>query len=295
MKNVYLWTVCLLLTATGIHAQGLELGIKGGMTLPALMPAGKKTPLNEGYSSQPDWGTGIFGEYRINDRFSITVGLEYSGQSITRNGMQAISAQGVTINNLGTGPVADAVRELFPKNYLYLRYDNKITFDYLTLPVQVRIGWDFSPTSPWRVYVGAGLFASYFVNADQIVKGTSHYYSDRNGLTLREYAAQRIDEITTLSEENKRTVLDIYKHLDESTRTLDSDADLTDTGLRPFIFGAIGHAGISRRFGGHHRLFIEVGGQYGLQSVQKKVTPNDRRNRAAAGSLMLGYSFALGQ
>lgn len=300
MKNVWIWTLALLLAATGARAQqGLELGVRSGITFPTLAPHGTATPLSKGYASRSSWGTGIFGEYRFDDRFSLTVGLEYGRLGAQKLGMQAWNLK---LTAEGTDVADQVMRDVFPDGPLYGRWDNRITFDCLTLPVQARIGWNLSPTSPWRLYAGAGLFVSYFVNAEQVVTGESNVYADPNGLTLTEYITPKLDEYASiLTESERKEILQSYNYLDwlklaidfdSTTKEVDSRRDLVE-GLHPFTFGVIGHVGVSYRFCGRHKVFVEGGGHYGLGNIQKEA-PNGA-NRIAGASVMLGYSFALGQ
>ena len=294
-KSYLLLTAMLLLVATGARAQGFEIGVKGGLTIPNLTAGGNDTPLSEGFSSRLAWGAGVFGEYKFNNRFSLEVGLEYSGQGGQKDGMQALPAGPIQVNFtqqlIGYGVPAQqagALAGFLPNDYMYANFDSEVKFDYLMLPVMGKVGWNFTRTSPFRVYVSAGLFASYLMNAERVSKSANGMFADKAGTALAQYVASNPG----------------FSALDPATQGLLQQAvggmgaaeipgftqDITDEIYR-FNFGVIAHVGISYQMCPRHKLFIEGGGNYGFKKIQKDGA--NGQNRIGAGTVMLGYSFAL--
>ncbi len=215
MKKIVLSATAVLMALT-LSAQqtNWSIGAKGGLNVPNITPGGSKTELSEGYSSRLAWGAGVFAEYRFNKTFSLTFGLEYSGQGGQKDGTQANptdkymagmqNAIGGQFDNLITAAadmpgataatvptlttvkgqlmttfsgITDAVGQQTP--YLYADYKSVAHFNYIMLPVQARAGWNFSQNSPWRVYVQAGLFAAYMFKAERVMSGESFVYTDK--------------------------------------------------------------------------------------------------------------------
>lgn len=309
--------ICLLVlvafTVIGISAQAqdVSIGFKGGMTIPSIRPGGTKTPLSEGYSSRLAWGAGAFAELQFTKTFSLTVGLEYSGQGGKKNGMQALPAGQVTgpaISGIkqalesalvaqgvpqgviqGILPAAD---NLLPADgYIYADFKSTAKFHYMMLPVQAKFGWNFSPTSPFRAYVSAGVFASYLVKAERVSRGTSSLYADNAGTSIGNYATAAVGAMPEPAQSIYSNFLQAGGQSQlNAERNFDQTQNITDD-IHRFNFGFIANVGISYDINPRHRVFVEGGGNYGLIKIQKSDV--NGQNRIGSGIVMLGYSYKL--
>lgn len=310
MRKIYsLMSIALLLVATGVNAQDVSIGVKGGLTIPSIRPGGTKTPLSEGYSSRLAWGGGAFTELQFTETFSLTVGLEYSGQGGQKKGMQALPAgpitgqaiagikQGVIANltpMMGAeqaAVVAAGTSTLFPDDYIYADFKSTAKFNYLMLPVQAKFGCNFSPTSPFRAYVSVGLFASYLMKAERVSEGSSRFYTDYKGTLLADYADAVVKNMAEPAKSVFNGILSSseFKALG-AEQNLNNTQDITDQIYR-FNYGFIGNVGVSYDFAARHRIFIEGGGNFGLKKIQKDDA--NGQNRIGAGVVMIGYSYKL--
>ncbi len=329
-KNFIVLAAAMCVVALNAGAQEIAIGAKGGLTIPKITPGGNKTPLSEGYSSRQAAGAGAFVEFKFTPTFSLQVGLEYSGQGGQKDGSQAIPS-GQFIAGLQGGlqdgftqmvsqvaaasPTGAQQLQTFGQtmnaafagmqgqmpDYLYADYKSVAKFDYLMLPVQAKFGWNLSPTSPWRVYVQAGIFGSYLLDAKRQMSGSSLVYMDKNQTTtlgqafqsqvaptLATAAAQVTDPVA--SQALGTFMGTLAGKMGEET-DFDGTQDIYDD-LKKFNVGIIGAAGISYNFQ-RNSIFIEGGGNYGFIKIQKEDV--NGQNRIGCGSLMLGYSYTLGR
>jgi hypothetical protein len=137
------------------HAQ-IDLGVKGGLSIPNLTSGSSDNPINSGYSSRlgPDFA--IHAEFHLSKHFSIQPQLEYSSQGGKKNGDQAFSVP--------PGPI------------LYATYNSTAKINYLMLPILAK--YRFLLSDHWNLYVAAGPFVSFVVSAKNITSGTSMVYLD---------------------------------------------------------------------------------------------------------------------
>lgn len=311
-KNyLYVFAACLAMIATGAKAQDVSLGVKGGLTIPSIRPGGVKTPLSEDYSSRLAWGAGAFTEIQFTKTFSLTIGLEYSGQGGQKDKIQAVPASPITgqviagVKQGATGifqsmgmsaeqaaAAAEAgANSLLPDDYLYADFESTAKFNYLMLPVQAKFGWNFSPTSPFRAYVSGGLFVSYLLKAERVSKGRSVLYANKQGTTAMDYAS---GVVGNMAEPAKSVFGAIVS--DAQFQALGAEQDFTQTQditdeIYRFNFGFIANVGISYDITDRHRVFIEGGGNYGFKKIQKSDV--NGQNRIGSGIVMVGYSFKL--
>jgi len=296
MKKRSLFTVVLLsCLCFNIQAQEVSVGIKGGLTIPNITPGGTKTPLSEGYSSRLAWGAGAFADIQFTKTFSLQLGLEYSGQGGKKDGMQAVPTGSVIDGLMGkieqagiTLPpgMEEMLPGLFPQDkYLYADFKSVAKFNYLMLPVQAKFGWNLSPTSPFRVYVSAGVFGSYLLSAKRESTGVSPFYLAGGSQSISQYAQGVMTGMGV-----DPAIQGIVTGILDEIKTQDNDQTITND-IKDFNFGVIGAVGLSYRFCGRHQIFIEGGGNYGLVKIQKD--KEHGQNRIGSGSVMLGYSFRL--
>ena len=247
--------IILLLTSITASAQNFTLGVKGGISIPNLSAGGSnQTPLNTGYSSRQGPDFDIFGEFKISDLFSIQPGIEYSSQGGKKDGLQAF-----------TTPAE--VQAMFPAGqappYLYANYNSEAKINYLMIPVLAKFGWDFSKSSPWRVYVGTGPFVSFLLSAHQVTSGNSPFYTDAGGTQALPGGSQSF------------------------AGNQDIKSQLANNNI-----GVEGDLGLSYKFG-PSAIFIEGGFNYGFLNIQTVAA--DGKNNTGAATVQLGYSYWFGK
>jgi len=274
-----------------ISAQTFDVGIKGGLNIPNLRPGGKDTPLSDDYSSLFSMGGGAFVEMHLTKTFSLQAGLDYSRQGGKKNGVQALPAApiyaGATAQNAGFA----ALTNFMPADYLYANFKSEPSFNYLMLPVQAKVGWNFSKTSPFRVYVSAGIFGSYLLNAERVSKGSSQFYADDKKTSLKDYATANFGAaMDAMPPMQSAMILGGIEAFGSSINDLNGTENVTNDIYR-FNFGIIGSVGISCKVAPRHSIFIEGGGNYGLINIQKDDA--NGQNRIGAASVMIGYSYSL--
>ena len=291
MKKLILF---FALCGAGIPAQAqVSLGVKGGLTIPNITPGGASNPLSEGYSSFLTGGGGVFAEFQMTERFSLQAGLEFSQQGGQKNGMQALPAADVLTPlaaQIGAQPGGAVLTGLLPQDkYLYADFKSTAKFNYLMVPVQARLGWNLSKTSPVRFYVSAGLFGAYLCSAERVSTGDSGFFikNEATYTGLGDYVAGGLSAIPGLP---AGTAEGAKQMIDASARLTDNKQDITDE-IKAFNFGFVGGVGFSYQLCERHRVFIEGGGNYGFLKIQKSA--ENGQNRIGAGSVMAGYSFTL--
>ncbi len=309
MKRILL-LVALCGGAFAAPAQ-VSLGVKGGLTIPNITPSGTN-PLSEGYSSFLTGGGGVFAEFQMTEMFSLQVGLEFSQQGGKKNGMQALPVAPIKeqfmagLGQMGAGlpqGVDQLLGGVFPPNYLYADFDGRAKFNYLLLPVQAKLGWNLSKTSPVRFYVSAGVFGGYLLSAERVSTGRSPFFMDAAGTTSYYDAAydatlgmvvgQMVDAgmLPQMATAAAAQALEAggFSNL-QSFQYQDNTENITDD-IKSFNFGFIASVGFSYQLSERHRIFIEGGGNYGFLKIQKSAENGE--NRIGAGTVMVGYSFKL--
>lgn len=254
-----------LFSVTFATAQSnVSVGVRGGFTLPNLTGGNSDNPLNTGYSTAMRTGAGIFADIKFSRLFSIQPMLEYSEQGAKKNGYQAMPA------NSQLELVATLKRMDMPvPTYLYANFNSAAKFNYLMLPVLAKFGWELTKTSPFRIYIDAGPYAGLLVSAKQVTGGNSPIY---------------LDEAKTMP-----------LTMDPETGTLipvsfDATTDIKDQ-LHNWNVGFEGNVGLQYQIEKQHKIFLEVGGNYGLINIQKGTA--NGKNHIGAATAMLGYAYTL--
>ncbi len=253
MKKIVLiqLSILLLLFNYSVNAQNFSFGIKGGVSLPNLTASGSnQTPLNTGYSSRQGPDIALFGEFKINEFFSIQPAVEYSSQGGKKNGLQAFTTPAQVAAQFPAG---------MAPTYLYANYNSEAKINYLMIPVLAKFGWDFSKTSPWRVYVAAGPFVSFLLSAHQVTSGNSQFYTDPAGTQA----------------------------LPGGNQSFDANQNIKDQ-LAANNIGVEGNLGLRYKFG-PSSIFIEGGFNYGFLNIQTVAA--DGKNNTGAATVQLGYSY----
>jgi hypothetical protein len=237
-------------------------------------------PLSKGYSSRVAEDGGVFAELGINNHLSFRLGVEYSGQGGKRNGIQAMRSEQIItgIASAGNIPGMDVILDQltpFMPELFYVDVKNTADFDYLMVPLSVQIGTDAS--SHWRVYANAGPFVSFLLHGEQKTKGKSQIFMDAGkSRTLWENIPEAMRPL--LEGSALETGVDF-----KATKVITRD-------LNPVNVGLQGDIGLSYRHD-RHRIFLEIGGNYGFIKMQKD--KSNGSNRIGAATIMLGYAMQL--
>lgn len=215
----------------------INIGAHGGANFSKLC-CGSMT-INEDYDFSAGPAFGLTASYNINKWLSLAGELNYATQGGRKNGMQAVSANGTT---------------------LYANFDNRISLNYLELPVMARA--TFGKTI--KYYANLGVFAGYLLSAKQKGSGSSSYYLDENG---RNFYGGENDVVS-----------------------FDKEKDIQGD-VRAFNFGLTGGVGAGYTFGKHG---IWLDGRYvmGLPNIRENTTLNGENS---TGSIMalVGYTYTI--
>jgi hypothetical protein len=280
LAGLFLFSLCA-------QAQTVSLGVRGGLSIPNIV-AGGNNPLSKGYSSRIAEDGGIFAELGVSNYMAFRLGVEYSGQGGKRNGIQAMPSEramaGMTAAAGGSsagmdailGQVAASMPEIF-----YADVKNTADFDYLMIPISAQIGTNANKR--WRVYVNAGPFVSFLLHGKQITKGQSKIYLDAGGSqTLWDNIPAALQPVI---EGGAPSLAHVLQHGTDFGAT-----EVITRDLNPINAGIQGDIGLSYRHE-RHRIFIEIGGNYGFVNMQKD--KSNGSNRIGAASVMLGYAIRL--
>ena len=288
MKKIFFGTIIILTTCI-LHAQDVRFGIRGGMNMTSMSTV-ESTPLSEGYNSRIAASWNIFTELQYNPRVAFRFGVEYSGLGGKKSGIQAVPTQRLITemgNSIGMGVTDDQLAALgalmmaLPPFY-YANVDNIAKLQYVMIPVTAQFGWNIGQTSPWRFYVNAGPFVSFILAGKQLGKGTSNMYYDATGTTtLWDALPMPIQGFVANEFPNISKTLGDPVVFGETNTTGE---------MKSANFGVTGNIGIRYKFNGNY-LFMEVGGNYGLLTVQDD--DSNGSNRLGAVSVMVGYAISL--
>lgn len=147
--------------------------------------------------------------------------------------------------------------------YLYANFKSEAKLNYLLVPVLAKFGWNLSVHSPVRIYVDAGPFAGFLLSAHQVTSGSSMIYADPQGT----------------------------QPVSPSAQPFDANNDIKNQ-LNTFNFGVSGNVGFAYHYN-RSNIFIEGGGNYGFLNIQKGT--ENGKNQTGAGTVGIGYSYALGK
>lgn len=160
---------CLMLLGAfpGLSQSWVELGVKGGLSVPNLTSGNQVNPISNGYGSRLGLDVAVHLEFRITRHFSVQHQLEYSSQGGKKSGKQAFS-------------VPADLQPLFPEGqvpaYLYANYNSVARINYIMLPVLAKYRIDIG--SHCGFYVAAGPFVSVVLSADNKTTGDSEIFLD---------------------------------------------------------------------------------------------------------------------
>ena len=163
--------------------KSLDIGIKGGLSIPNLTAGSSSNPINSGYSSRLGADAAIHAEFHLSKYFSIQPQLEYIEQGGKKNGAQAFS---VPAEMMGLFPAGEV------PPYLYATYKSVAKINYLMLPVFAKYRFDLG--KHFGGYAAAGPFVSLLVSAKNITSGSSIIYLDNEQTQPLSGTAQSFDK-----------------------------------------------------------------------------------------------------
>lgn len=170
MKKYFILSV-LTIMLWGINksfAQSqVDIGIKGGLSMPNLTSGSSANPINSGYSSRLGAYATLQAEFHLLKHFSIQAELEYSEQGGKKNGNQAFVVPADMVAQFPTGEVP---------SYLYANYNSVTKINYLIYPILAKYRFDIR--KHWEAYAAAGPFVSLVLSAKNISSGSSNIYLD---------------------------------------------------------------------------------------------------------------------
>ena len=211
------------------HAQNLQWGIKGGLSLPNLTSDGG-SDVSKGYKtiSGPDFA--LVADYRLSEKFSLETSLEWSTQGGQKSGLQTI-------------PASPELAQYFPPGsdaqYLYANFTSTVRLQYLMLPVLLKYNMNLGKNGKWKLYIDGGIFGGLLVTAKASAAGSSKVYFDKN-------ETQEVGNVTV---------------------QFDSTGDIKNQ-LHKGNFGVEGNLGLLYQMK-TISMFAEGGGNYGFIDLQK--------------------------
>lgn len=169
MIRTYLLAAALLVFAGISFGQEVNVGVKGGVSIPNLSGS-DDNPLTKNYKSRTAITFGGFVELGITEKFSVQPELNYSQQGGIRKGVQPI-----------TQPMS-GLPPLPPGQYFYGDFKNTAKLNYLEVPVLLK--YKFRSKGKVRPFLNGGVYYGYLLNATTVTKGSSTIYIDENKTPL---------------------------------------------------------------------------------------------------------------
>ncbi len=151
------------------HAQNLQLGLKGGLSLPNLSSSGG-SDVSKGYKSISGPDFALVAEDQLSQKISIETGIEWSTQGGQKSGLQTI-------------PATPELAQYFPPGsnvkYLYADFTSTVRLQYLMLPVLLKYKINLGNTNHWKLYVDGGPYVALLITAKGSASGSSKVYYDK--------------------------------------------------------------------------------------------------------------------
>lgn len=175
MKKKYflaLIVVTILGTQNMLAQQRIDIGIKGGLSIPNLTTGSTANPVNSGYGSRLGADFAMHAEFHLSNHFSFQPQLQYSQQGGRKDGNQAFA-------------VPPDMTAMFPPGevppYLYADYKSVAKINYLMLSTLAK--YRLALSKNFTGYVAAGPFVSIVLSAKNITSGASIIYLDAQQTT----------------------------------------------------------------------------------------------------------------
>jgi hypothetical protein len=229
------------------YSQEINIGIKGGISVPQL--SGGNTEQSEGYKTRLGPNFGVFGNLALSSNFSIQLEAFYASQGGKKTGIQPIDPSSVPL------PIPAGTN-------LYADFSNEAVLNYLEIPLIVK--YSFNLVTLFQVYVDAGPYAGFLLNAKTITQGTSSIYVDKNG-----------------------TPLSIESDIPIPPQNFDQTTIITSD-IKTFNTGITGGFGISRPIL-NGEIILDFRGSYGLTNIQKNSI--NGKNNTGSFVVTVGYSY----
>ena len=232
------------------QAGNFSMGIHAGISVPNLKASGDN-PVSKGWSSRLGPYAGAVGAFNLSEHISFLAEINYASQGGKKNGTQAIP----------TSDFADHVPpgiQLPP--YVYANYKGEVKLNYIELPVLAEVKFPVSDLI--SLFINAGPYAGYLINAKNVTSGASNIYFDEN----------------------------LAQPLLPSDVSFDQTSDIKPD-LKNFNWGIQGGIGLDFRVFDGSTIVLTAGGNYGLIKIQKDKANGE--NNTGAATVTLGYLIQL--
>jgi Outer membrane protein beta-barrel domain len=226
--GIFLFIAIFCLSETGT-CQSIQLGLKGGVSLPNLSSGTTISGVSSGYRSISGPDLAILSELKFNEKWSLQVAVEWSTQGGQTEGVQSIS-------------VKEFPEYLPPGSNVQTVYGGFVgvaKLRYVMLPVMAKYYIKIGNSGRWKFYVDAGIFGAYMMEAKGSATGSSKIYYD---------PAQT-------------------QPVNDQVITIDSTSDIKSK-LHTGNFGVTGDLGFVYHLN-KFSVFAEGGANYGFINLQK--------------------------
>ena len=182
------------LNSSMLFSQILNIGIKGGFSVPQLADNGSNE-ISRGYKSRFAPAFGVYLNNYFSTNFAIQLEVLYVGQGGKRNELQPIPSEELT----GL-PVP-------PGMNLYADFENTAILNYLEIPLLAKYTIHLSDII--NIYGDLGPYLGILLNAKTETNGTSKIYIDKDGnMPLTD---QLGNPLPAMNFDSERTVTDDIK------------------------------------------------------------------------------------
>ena len=254
MKNctpLFVFFMLLVLANISIAQMPVDIGLKGGLSIPDISYGGIVAPINGAHTYRSGAAAATDIAIHVSKHFSLQPELEYSFQGNINLGVQAIAGPALTgqpfyLNNFS------------PSSLLYANFSSSTEVSYLVFPVLAKYTFDIGHR--WEAFVAAGPSFNTVLSAKYITSGNSHLYFDNAETELF---------TTTPQSFNK-------------TENIKNDVQAVHTAFAEYI-------GMQYKLKNHGRLIVEAGQKYGTINIHKDGI--NANSRTGAAELLLGYQF----
>jgi hypothetical protein len=153
----------LLVIAGAAFAEGLDLGVHAGISIPNLRGS-QADIFTKNFTSRQGPYFGLTADIPLAGRFSLAVDLNYTSQGGLRRGMQPLTMDTSEL------PIP-------PDTLIFADFRNETVLDYLEVPVMARVTFE----GKLRVFLDFGPYAGYLVRGKALTEGVSALYLDEAG------------------------------------------------------------------------------------------------------------------
>jgi hypothetical protein len=265
-KNVTVWItkfmVLFLLQLVGLtfsgnsllNAQQLWLGVKGGWSLPSL--SGGTNEISKGWKSRSAFNFGALGTYELSDKMAMQVEVNWASQGGRKNGIQ---------------PLSEGAIPLLPSGMtFYADFKNQAILNYIEVPILAK--FTLIKSEYRKIYIDAGPYFGYLLNAHNKSAGSSSIFADKTGTVVMIPNPQ-----------------DPASYIPLPPQSFDANVDITSD-IKRFNWGVTGGVGVAQVFG-NGDFFIDIRGYYGFVNIQKN--PVNGKNNTGALVWSLGYALKI--